>query len=282
MTTSKGASSPAPSSGTKVTTSMDEREYILVKRNIRELLEINLDDYKSRQMQRRLKAQLARSGFRTWQRYFSHLKEDPEALQAFKNYLTINVSEFFRDPHKWEHLASKVLPPMLKNGARLRIWSAGCSHGAEPYTLAMLLDDLSSSPNHHRILATDIDRAMLDRAREGGPYTADDVRHVAKRRLARCFERKDDGYWVKPFLRTRVSFRQHNLLEDAFEKRFDLIVCRNVVIYFVEETKRMLYRQFAESLRTGGVLFVGGTEIISSLSELPLQSIAISFYGKKE
>jgi len=261
---------------------MDDRAYMLVKKRVRELVEVDLNYYKAPQVRRRLDALLSRSGHGTWSRYFQQLEGDPQALREFKNYLTINVSEFYRDANKWVCLAEKVLPELLRKRTRMRIWSAGCSHGAEAYTLAMILDQVSSFPRGHYILATDIDRGMLDVGRRGGPYSADDVRGVKKDVLRRCFEQNGDGYLVKPALRSRVTFRHHDLLNDPFEEDFDLIACRNVVIYFTQETKSALYRRFADALRPGGVLFVGGTEIIPSVKELPLRSFHISFYRKHE
>jgi len=261
---------------------MDDREYTLVKKRVRDLVEVDLNHYKAPQVRRRLSALLVRSGQKTWSQYFRQLEGDPEALRGFKNYLTINVSEFYRDAPKWAYLEEKVLPELLKKRTRMRIWSAGCSHGAEAYTLAMILDQARSFSRGHYILATDIDRGMLDVGRRGGPYSADDVKDVEKDVLRRYFDHNGDGYLVKPTLRSRVNFRHHDLLNDPFEKDFDLIACRNVVIYFTRETKRMLYRRFADALRPGGVLFVGGTEIISSVKELPLRSFHISFYQKHE
>ncbi len=261
---------------------MEDSEYLIVKRQVMELARIDLDNYKSRQVQRRLGTLLARSGYPTWQAYFGHLQHDREALQAFKDYLTINVTEFFRDPQKWEYLEQSILPALLRERRSLRIWSAGCSHGAEPYTLAMLLDELTGTGARHYILATDIDQAMLTTAQRGGPYPASEVKAVTPARLARYFVAQGDKYTVRPDLRGRVTFRSHNLLLDPFEGDFDLIVCRNVVIYFVEETKRALYQRFAQALRPGGVLFVGGTEIVLATPALPLGNFAISFYRRRE
>jgi len=261
---------------------MDERDYSLVQRRVLELTRVDLNNYKSQQVQRRLNTLLARSGHATWQAYLAHLQRDREALQSFRDYLTINVTEFFRDAPKWEYLERTVLPELLRHRRRLRIWSAGCSHGAEPYTLAILLDELSGAATRHHILATDIDEAMLATARRGGGYPAAEVKAVTPARLARYFEAQGDTYTVRPDLRGRVTFRAHNLLHDPFEGDFDLIVCRNVVIYFVEETKRALYQRFAQALRPGGVLFVGGTEIVPAMPALPLGNIAISFYRRRE
>jgi len=258
------------------------REYAFIKRRVKELTAIDLSNYKTRQMQRRLKALIARSGFSSWREYLRHLESNAEALGAFKSYLTINVSRFFRDTEKWTYLAKRVMPALLKERHRLRIWSAGCSHGAEAYTLAIILDELQRGVAGHYILATDIDSAMLSKARQGGPYSREDIEDLNKTRLQKYLEKRDGAYWVPPSLRSKVKFRHHDLLNDPFERSFDLIVCRNVVIYFIDETKKELYSRFAASLRKGGILFVGGTEIIPTIPGLPLHSMAISFYRRGE
>jgi chemotaxis protein methyltransferase CheR len=261
---------------------LSPEQYELVRRKVLALVNIDLAHYKSRQMQRRLNALLTRSGKASWEEYFLHLERNPEALRSFKAYLTINVSRFFRDRPKWDHLAGQVLPELLQERRRLRIWSAGCSNGAEAYTLAMILHDLGAIDTGHYILATDIDTDVLEKAKQGGPYTREDVQEVPTHHLATHFDVEDEFYRVRPDLRARVRFRHHDLLNDPFEKSFDLIVCRNVVIYFTDEAKKTLYRRFADSLREGGILFVGGTETIPSLHRLPLRPTAISFYRKTD
>ncbi len=193
--------------------------------------------------------------------------------------MTINVSEFCRDPGKWNQLATDILRPLLASGRRLRIWSAGCSIGAEPYTLAMLTRELDPA-GRHDILATDLDRTILARAQRGDGYLPADVRNLSPQRLARFFVKNGDRYAVVPELRKLVRFQQHNLISDAFERDFDLILCRNVVIYFTEDVKDGLYERFYSSLRAGGVLFVGGTEVIHKARALGFESAAPSFYRR--
>ncbi|HHX43191.1 MAG TPA: protein-glutamate O-methyltransferase CheR [Chloroflexi bacterium] len=260
---------------------MEDTEYLYIQREVKRLVRVDLDHYKRPQVQRRLDTLLARSGYPTWQAYFAYLRTNQEAMQGFRDYLTINVTEFFRDPQKWQYLEQNILPELLRQRQRLRIWSAGCSHGAEPYTLAILLDELGGGARHH-ILATDIHRAVLAKAQQGGPYLANEVRAVTPARLARYFVAHGESYTIRPELRSRATFRAHNLLLDDFDEDFDLIVCRNVVIYFVEESKRALYQRFAQALRPGGVLFVGGTELVPALPNLPLSNVAVSFYRRRE
>jgi chemotaxis protein methyltransferase CheR len=257
-------------------------EYAAFVRSVQRLTGVDLAAYKPEQMRRRLTALAARHGAATLTAFAELMARDPAALTAFRNFFTINVSEFLRDPTRWEDLARVVLPRLYEEGGRrpLRVWSAGCANGAEPYSLAMLLEELAPGKPHH-ILATDIDEAVLARAMHGSGYQEAEIRHVSPARRARFFTRAADGtYAVTPALRARVTFRRQDLLTEVPGHGWDLIVCRNVVIYFTEEAKRALYTRLAEALRPGGVLFVGGTEVVTAARELGLAPLLTSFYQK--
>lgn len=287
---------------------MDAREYEFIKKEILATTGVDLDFYKAPQMQRRLGSYLLRSGQQDWKKFFQMVHNDENARRDLKNYLTINVSSFFRDIDKYTYLERTILPELLGGkvtatkrpqslremrqasrtnggansaGTGLRIWSAGCSRGQEPYSLAMLLAEMTGLFTKHYILASDLDRSALAYAEAGGPYTKDDVGAVSEKYLKRYFERQGDKYFVKESLRRKIIFKQHNMLTDPFETGFDLIVCRNVVIYFTAEVKDRLYRRFYESLRPGGIMFVGGTEIISKASEIGFEPAGISFYRRR-
>lgn len=261
---------------------MKEEDYNFIKYKVRNLLAINLDSYKSVQMQRRLDTYLARAGQTNWPTFFRVIQNDPEALGKFRDYLTINVSSFFRDVEKFTFLRETVLPDLLRTRSRLRVWSAGCSQGHEPYSLAILLAELTGAYAEHYVLATDIDQSVLDFAQKGGPYAADKLTQVDAGQLQRYFRAGPGGQYVVDLLRRRVTFRYHNLLNDSFEGDFDLIVCRNVVIYFEMETKNQLYRRFYESLRPGGVFFVGSTEVLPYNLNVNFDPVGISFYRRRE
>jgi chemotaxis protein methyltransferase CheR len=261
---------------------MDELEYNYIKHQVRQLLGVDLNSYKAPQMQRRLKAYLARTGQPSWPKFFRILRTDPVQLGKFKDYLTINVSSFFRDTEKYSFLQRSALPELLRNNPMLRVWSAGCSRGQEAYSLAMLLTDTSNGGFPHRILATDIDGSALAWAKAGGPYTSEDVAGLPPSYRVKFLEAKKGEYWVKDDIRQKVSFREHNLLEDAVIGKFDLIICRNVVIYFQAEAKQNLYHRFYNSLKLGGILFVGGTEIVPKATEMGFETLHVSFYRRKE
>jgi chemotaxis protein methyltransferase CheR len=264
---------------------MDAQTYNFVKYKVIRLTGIDLNSYKSQQVQRRLESYLKRSGYANWPGFFRSIQDDPKALTKFKNYLTINVSAFFRDPNKFDLLRESVLPELLRGHPRLRVWSAGCSHGHEPYSLAIILSEATNVYNRHFVLATDIDYDALERARAGGPYSADELTNVTPRLLGRYFERDSQTspkmtYRVNSTLRRKVSFCYHNLLADPFDQNFDLIVCRNVVIYFTSEVKQELYRRFYDALRPGGILFLGGTEVMSKAADIGFETLNVSFYRR--
>jgi chemotaxis protein methyltransferase CheR len=175
-----------------------------------------------------------------------------------------------------------VLPSLLEGGAALRVWSAGCSIGAEPYSIAISLNEQAPT-RKHSILATDIDQTILDRARGGRDYLPSDIRNVGSARLARWFSQQPDGrYTVGPRPRTMITFQKHDLLRDKYPTGpFDLVACRNVVIYFTEEAKEGIYQGFVNSLRLGGILFVGGTEAIMRPQALGLKVIGPGLYRKE-
>ncbi|MCP4544422.1 MAG: protein-glutamate O-methyltransferase CheR [Chloroflexi bacterium] len=266
---------------------MDAREYTFIKRQVFNLTGLNLDCYKAPQVQRRLKTYLVRSGHSDWHRFFCTISGDSVEVSKFKDYLTINVSSFFRDMERFEYLQRTILPELMRlvspQRSALRMWSAGCSQGYEPYSLAMMLAEVTGLYRQHYILATDIDHSALEQGEAGGPYSADQVAKTPSHLINRYFScQAADVYYVIESIKRQVTFRHHNLLADRFESGFDLIVCRNVVIYFTAEVKSRLYRQFYEALRPGGMLFVGGTEVVFKPADLGFEAAGISFYRRKK
>jgi chemotaxis protein methyltransferase CheR len=261
---------------------MEAYEYAFIQHKMLKLTGVDLSYYKSPQMQRRLTAYLLRSGHADWPGFFRAIQNDPVALGKLRDYLTINVSSFFRDPENFEYLRESILPGLLRSRPRLHVWSAGCSHGHEPYSLAIMLAEVTNYYCWHQVLATDIDHSALERARAGGPYSASEIANVPPPLLGRYFKVCDDGCYVIEDLRRRVAFRCHDLLAEPFESGFDLIVCRNVVIYFTAEVKERLYRSFHDALRPGGVLFIGGAEVLPWASRIGLETAGVSFYRRND
>lgn len=257
---------------------MNEQEYHYLKKKIRDLLSIDLDGYKEGQMRRRLDSFFTRSQAESVVIYCQKLEDDKEQRQKIRDFLTIHVSEFWRDPEQYGILQNVIFPELLQHSPRLKIWSAGCSYGAEPYSMAIILNELSQ--HNQRILATDLDEVVLSRARAGGPYAESDLKNMPSRFIIKYFTKTNEGFKVTEEMRHRVEFRQHNLLSDPFENGFNLIVCRNVVIYFTEDAKRSLNQRFYNALKDGGVLFIGNTETILGIYDLGFKRLCSSFYRK--
>jgi chemotaxis protein methyltransferase CheR len=263
---------------------MEADVYTQVKATIKQSLKIDLENYKAEQMKRRLDSWLVRTHASTWKDYFSLLSRDMLELEKFRNYLTINVTEFFRDSNRWITLRDEVLPYLINSSTGnhqndgLKLWSAGCSIGAEPYTLAILMADAFPRQKYH-LLATDLDRGALAKARSRGPYSAEDIHNLDGTQRQKYLS-STMPYHVHENLQKHIRFEEQDLLADRFETGFDLIVCRNVVIYFTAEAKETLYAKFSAALRPGGVLFLGGTEIISGSVKFGLQNFGVSFYKK--
>lgn len=259
-------------------TSADDAAYAFFQRRVKTLTGIDLTAYKSQQMRRRLGTLISRNKVADLSEY-ARILDQPARLKEFLDFFTINVSEFFRIPDKFEYLERHIVPNIMVKGREFRVWSAGCSNGSEPYSLAMMLEDISPY-GRWNVLATDVDRTILGKAQKGEGYMPADIRNVSDQRLARYFQRDASGYRVVDSLKRRIRFKLHDLLKDPFESGFNLILCRHVVIYFTEEAKDILYKKFADSLVEGGVLFVGGTEIIPRARELGLETVSVSFYRK--
>lgn len=258
---------------------MDDADWVNFKRKLKAKTEIDLDLYKEPQMKRRIGNLVNRGKFSGYTAYFDHVVQDKDDFAAFIEYLTINVSEFFRTPEKFGKLETDVIPDLLKRSSRLKIWSAGCSIGAEPYSLAIILKELTPGVKH-QILATDLDIEILAKAKQG-VYTENELKSMTPERRNRYFDRVEGGkFAVKDEIKRCIEFKRHNLLKDPFETGFDLILCRNVVIYFTEEAKDQLYANFFRSLKPGGILFVGATEAILNFRSLGYTSFQPFFYQK--
>lgn len=245
---------------------------------VQETLGIQLEGYRSRQLDRRLAFFRQRHGLTTNAALAIRLRRDQDFRQLFADFLTINVTEFFRNADRFESLRERYLPLLLSRRQPLRIWSAGCSAGAEAYSVAMLLQELTPGTRHY-LLGTDIDAASLQRAR-AAIYPAQEVREVSAPMRKRLFAEHSNGYQLSAAVRSQVEFKRHDLMGDDYPGDLDLILCRNVVIYFTEETKRGLYRRFHSSLRPGGVLFIGATESILDARTIGLRYLEPCFYER--
>lgn len=253
-------------------------DYQEFKRLAGQLVGIDLSDYKSQQMDRRIQSLIQSWEVQNYDDCLELLKTNPQRYKEFVKKLTINVSEFFRNPERFEELWRRVLPELLKNNSNLRIWSAGCSNGAEPYSVALIAQELNAA-DRVQIFGTDIDQQILTKAREG-VYEYNDLKNLPTEFLTKYFTIKNDRYYLNDTVKSMVEFLHHNLLKDPFLSSFDLIICRNVVIYFTEEAKKVLYQKFYDSLNPGGYLLVGGTEPLLNYRKMGFISSSASYYQK--
>lgn len=253
-------------------------KYEKFKKDIKNLINIDLSSYKEKQMKRRISSLVTRNGFNNFDDYFIQIKRDKKLLNEFMNYLTINVSEFYRNREQWQVLENKIIPNLINTKKSLKVWSSACSTGEEPYSLVMLLSKFFDLKNIS-VLATDIDNQAIEKAKFG-LYSQKSLKELPEEFQTKFFDRVENTYRIKDEIKNRVTFKKMNLLVDPYPNNYDLILCRNVMIYFTEEAKNIMYKKFHESLSDRGVLFVGSTEQIIFPHKFNLQAIETFFYGK--
>jgi chemotaxis protein methyltransferase CheR len=236
---------------------------------LRELSGVDLTQYKRPQMERRLRTFLERrGGFAKLVDSLPSLRADRAELEALLDRMTINVSQLWRNPEHWQLLEHKVLPELAEKG-RVHAWSAGSSYGAEAYTLAAICRQTIPHATV-KILGTDIDKRMVARA-QAGEFSAEDARSAPPDQLGRWFDPEPNGWRARKELRAMTPFENGDLLALRPQREhFDLIMCRNTVIYFAEPIRDELHARLATALRPGGYLMVGATERVADCKALGL------------
>ncbi len=252
--------------------------YEQFKREILRLTGIDLGLYKERQMKRRIDSLLVSKNYSDYFQYLMALKKDQNLLDDFIEYTTINVSEFFRNPEQWKFLEEDILPKFQEK-ERITIWSAACSTGDEPYSLAMLLLKYFNKFKF-KIYATDIDEKAIKMAKTG-EYSAKSIVNVPEEFKSYFTLQENGKYAINDEIKKCVTFQKHNLFTDPFIRKVDILVCRNVLIYFTEEVKDRIFHQFHESLNKGGILFLGNTEQMIDYKKIGFGRYASFFYEKK-
>jgi chemotaxis protein methyltransferase CheR len=255
-----------------------EGEYLFTQRNydqiadfLRETTGIALGDQKVALVYSRLTKRLRKLGIATFDEYCAMVESPEGAAERLEMMaaLTTNVTRFFREPHHFEHFRSSVLPGLIRtarSGGRVRLWSAACSSGEEPYSLALtLLQDFPDAARHDvRILASDIDPNIVRRAR-AGVYSEEAISPVPASLRDRWMTRDQESgarsWAVNDEAKALIAFRELNLIGGwPMRGKFDVILCRNVVIYFEEATQATLWKRFGAILTPGGHLYVGHSE----------------------
>lgn len=244
-------------------------------------MKMNLDivQYKDNYIERRINARINMTQTDNLAGYLVLLKKNPDELNILRDHLTINVTEFFRNMETFDALSRDVIPEIIKRkktggSNTIRVWSAGCSSGQEPYTLAILfLEAFEKLKTDHRlvIVATDIDKKSITNAIHGR-YEESVMEGVPKHLIKKYFDKVGDEYQVKPFVQEYVHFKYLDLTEDNANDgtgiaSYDLIVCRNVIIYFKDELKKSLFMRFYDKLRKNGYLVIGKNETLTGESK---------------
>ncbi len=253
---------------------------------------IELTDGKLPLVHSRLSARLRSLGLKNYRSYcdFVESSDGHQERLEMLSVLTTNVTRFFREPHHFDYLRQDMIPELLdimRKGGSVRVWSAGCASGEEPYTLALtfLQECPDIAKRDFRILASDIDPAIL-RMAAAGVYSSRSIAQVPEEQKEKYFHAspdQPDSWEVGPEVRALVTFRRLNLIgEWPFQRTFDLIMCRNVVIYFGTETKSMVWSRFVRQLRPGGWLITGHSERLSEEATKLTEPLYTTTYRRRE
>lgn len=242
-------------------------DYEYFKKSVYDLTKIDLNGYKEKQMKRRIDSLIGKTGAKDYEEYVKLIKSDNHRFEEFVTYLTINVSEFYRNPDQWDLLDKEIIPELIKKfGKNLKIWSAACSTGDEPYSLVMAISK-HLPLNQIKIYATDLDKQVIAKAK-AGLYAEKSIASVPVDLQKKYFTKIGPSYQISNEIKSCVEFKEHNLLKDTYPTNCHMIVCRNVLIYFTEEAKEDVFCKFQKSLATGGILFIGSTEQIINHKEI--------------
>lgn len=254
-------------------------DYEYFKKQVFTLTSIDLNAYKEKQMKRRIDTLISKHKIEGYDKYVQALKDDKALFEEFVNYITINVSEFYRNPDQWKMLDEQIFPELIqKFGKNLKIWSAACSTGDEPYSLVMALSK-HVPLNQIKIIATDLDKQVIAKAKVG-LYNAKSIAAVPEEFKKKYFTQVGPSYKISDEIKARVEFKEHNLLKDTYPSDCHLIVCRNVLIYFTEEAKDEVFVKFQKNLKQGGFLFIGSTEQIINHRDMGYGRKSSFFYEK--
>ncbi|WP_223478919.1 CheR family methyltransferase [Oricola indica] len=264
---------------------LTDKQFAAISRLVRDESGINLSDAKRDLVYSRLVKRLRRLHMPDFGSYLDHVGSptgDGERRELISA-ITTNVTNFFREPHHFEHLQRDVMPDLasrLSHGESVRLWSAGCSDGREPYTIAAtVLQAFPDAARHNlKILASDIDHNSLEKAKQGR-YSAEMVSRMPPAVRDRYFRRAGDEAEAGPQLRELIAFRYLNLLADwPFKQKFDVIFCRNVLIYFEQDLQARIFTRFCSVLKPGGYLYIGHSERVSGPVSKDLRQIGITSY----
>ncbi len=260
----------------------DTWDFPRFKKEFYQFTGLDLECYKDKQMERRITQLFTREGYIGLSDFFKALKNDKAVLHKFYNYLTINTSVFYRDLKIYDYLQKKALPDILKKFDQINVWSVGCSHGEEPYTIALILDDLKAL-NKAKIYASDIDDKALEMARDA-MYAPNQLEKVPEDIIKIAFTEKDGLYYLNPKYKQAVKFQKQNFLSPIYKdmSRMHLALCRNVFIYFKTDIQEWIIEQISGLIPKGGYFIIGCAEFINKPERFNLERKIPSIYLKTE
>jgi len=242
----------------------DEPGFNYLKRMIRSSIGLDCAYYRDKYLKRRINLKMKEKGYTSYARYGRTIKGDPQEFDELIKFITVNYTKFYRDRDVYNQFKDFVIPNTFEKKKTVRILSAGCSSGEEPYTIAILLKEyLDKHPGRHlvSITAVDIDDKCLANAR-AGEYPHESVADLKNLYLKRYFEEEDGCYRISDEIKKMVRFKHQDLTRKLNQKYFDVILCRNVFIYFTNEAKAKIISNFYDALNTGGYLILGKTEMM--------------------
>ncbi len=247
----------------------EDEAFIRIKDMIHAEKDLDVSRYKENYLKRRLAVRMRSLSKSTYNEYMQVLEKDRNEFNLMLDKLTINVTQFFRDPEIFIELENVVLPEMIRRNKDegIKVWSAGCSTGEEPYSIAISIEEAADRMGvrtpYYEIHATDLDQDAICRAVDGR-YEGRTMDNIAEARRKKYFEFDGKRWAVRGSIKDRVKFVKFNLMEPYKKNYFDLVFCRNVIIYFTRELQSTVLGHYHESLRENGILFLGKTETMLS------------------
>lgn len=255
----------------------------LLKKKIKDDRGFNCENYKETSLRRRISLRMRATHTDSYEAYLEYLKKNESEYGPLMKALTVNFTEFFRDPGMYDFLRDEIMPDVVRRKREqgrkiIRVWSAGCSSGEEPYSVAILIKEFLGADIDDFIVnirASDIDDVCINIAK-AGEYEELVFKNMSPSLFAKYFERAGDKYQVKEEIKNLVKFEKHDLISGERKKYFDVILCRNVFIYFSRDTQLGIFEMFYDALNSGGYLIIGKTETMHEAMSRKFDMVSLS------
>lgn len=236
-----------------------------IKTMLHEKVGLDCSGYRDEYLRRRFEIRLRATGTNSYGRYLIYLRKNPDEVNNLLNDLTVNFTMFFRDIDVYNYLEHILLPKLFKTGHKIKIWSAGCATGEEPYSLAILVHKVLKNELKKywvTIIASDIDKEALAKA-QNGEFQEKQLSNLDSSMIKEFFTKNQENYQIKSEVKKLIHFEQVDLMAPSLHSNIDLILCRNVMIYFSRESQQKIHMNFYNALRNGGYFISGKSEILT-------------------